>query len=171
MIKFTDDKNQIIRLWQDVFGDSKEDIDFFLDNCHNKSCLGYFHENELVSMLFLIDCYYAGAKGKYIYAVCTDNRYRKKGFASSLINEAKSFMNDFLWLIPAKNYLFEYYAEFGFETKLYTSYEYEHIIKFDESSEITEYLYEGSSFDLPKGMMFSYLNFPCGCTGMKIKEN
>ena len=36
MIKFFDDSNKIIPLWQEAFGDSKEDILFFLKNCKKK---------------------------------------------------------------------------------------------------------------------------------------
>ena len=32
MIKFFDDSNKIIPLWQEAFGDSKEDNPFFLKN-------------------------------------------------------------------------------------------------------------------------------------------
>ena len=40
MIKFFDDSNKIIPLWQEAFGDSKEDILFFLKNCKKKTALG-----------------------------------------------------------------------------------------------------------------------------------
>ena len=46
MIKFFDDSNKIIPLWQEAFGDSKEDILFFLKNCKKKTALGFFDDGE-----------------------------------------------------------------------------------------------------------------------------
>ena len=56
MIKYFDDENLIIPLWHEAFGNSDEDIVFFLKNCKHKKCLGYFEDDELCSMLFLVDC-------------------------------------------------------------------------------------------------------------------
>ncbi|MDE5671235.1 MAG: GNAT family N-acetyltransferase, partial [Eubacterium sp.] len=126
MIKFTDDQEQIVSLWRSVFSeDSREDVLFFLENGKNVNCLGFFEEQKLVSMLFLVDCRYCDLKGKYVYAVCTDEKFRNKGYSSCLIKEAKKYMNDFLWLIPAHKSLFDFYAKFGFETKLYSDKAYE----------------------------------------------
>ena len=52
IIAFTADKAQIISLWSSVFGDSVQDITFFIDNCTHKKCLGYFAEDKLVSMIY-----------------------------------------------------------------------------------------------------------------------
>lgn len=170
MIKFTTDKNQIISLWQRVFGDDEDYINYFLDKCVNKSCLGYFENDKLVSMLFLIDCTYCGCKGKYVYAVATDEKCRGRGYASSLINEAKTQMSDFLWLIPATESLFEYYSRLGFETRLYTDSRFENSIIFNESEEVIAELYDGSEFEYPKGMLYSVKNFPDGNTGIKVNK-
>ncbi len=169
MIKLTSDKNQIINLWKNVFGDDEDYIKFFLNGCKNKLCLGYFVDNELVSMIFLIDCKYGSYIGKYVYAVATDKKYRNKGYASLLINEAKKNMNDFLWLIPAEESLFDYYSKLGFKTKLYSNSNYINKIEFDENDLIINELYEGSAFEFPKGMIYSLLNLPDGDTGMNEK--
>lgn len=166
MIKFTDDREQIISLWGAVFGDSREDIEFFLDECKNKSCLGLFVHGTLVSMLFLVDCKYSEYNGQYVYAVCTAEEHRKKGYSSRLISEAKKQMRDFLWLIPANDGLFDFYAKHGFETKLFSEDVFEYNIKFNECDEIIEYLYEGSDYEFPKGMTCSVLDLPTGGTGI-----
>lgn len=168
MIKFTNDTEQIISLWRSVFKeDSREDVLFFLNESKNAECLGYYENEKLVSMLFLVDCSYADLNGKYVYAVCTNEKFRNKGYSSSLINEAKKHMNDFLWLIPAHNSLFGFYAKFGFETKLHSDQEYENRIVFDENKEIIEYLYSGSDYTYPDGMVYSNKVFPVGSTGLK----
>lgn len=166
MIKITNDREQIISLWSAVFGDSREDIEFFLDECKNYDCLGLFVDDTLASMVFLVDCNYSEYNGQYVYAVCTAEEYRKKGYSSSLISEAKKQMRDFLWLIPANDGLFDFYAKHGFETKLESSGEFEYKMKFDECDEIIEYLYEGSDYEFPQGMIYSQLDLPKGGTGL-----
>ena len=166
MIKYTEDREQIISLWSAVFGDNREDIEFFLDECKNKSCSGLFVDGTLVSMLFLVECKYAEYNGQYVYAVCTAGEHRKKGYSSMLISEAKKQMKDFLWLIPANDGLFDFYSKQNFETKLFSEGSFECNIEFDECDEIIEYLYEGSDYEFPKGMIYSALDLPTGGTGI-----
>ncbi len=168
-IRITLEKQKIINLWHNVFGDDEKYITYFLNECKNKNCLGYFVDDELVSMLFLIDCKYMNHSGKYIYAVATDENFRNQGYASLLVNEAKKYMNDFLWLIPANEKLFDFYAKLGFETKLYSSSNYKNKITFNESPSIVDDLYDGSSFEFPKGMIYSLKNLPVGDTGMIMR--
>lgn len=165
MIDFVTDREQIILLWKSVFKDSEEYINYFLDACKNKSCLGYFKNERLVSMMFLIDCSYCGCKGKYIYAVATDENHRKNGYAGALLNHAKEIMDDFLWLIPANESLIKYYKRFNFEIKLYSNSDFNDKIYFNESEDIICELYEGSEFESPRGMVYSILRFPDGDTG------
>ncbi len=83
---------------------------------------------------------------------------------------AKNIGYDFLWLIPAHDSLFDYYKNLGFETKLYSDKKYENCIVFNESEEICEYLYEGSDYEYPRGMVYSEQHFQEGGTGFKVKE-
>lgn len=169
-IAFTNDRNQITALWSSVFGDSEKEVHFFLDNCRHKKCLGFFLDDKLVSMIFIVECDYCGKLGGYIYAVSTYNEYRGRGYASKLINTAKNYDYDFLWLIPAEDSLFDFYKRFDFKTKLYSNIKYDNCIVFDENDEICEYLYEGSAYKYPKGMLYSKQYFPDGGTGFKVKE-
>lgn len=161
-IDFCNDSDQIINLWHNVFKDSREDIIFFLDNCKNKKCLGAFVNKKLVSMLFLVDCSFGKLNGKYVYAVATLDEYRGLGIAGSLVETAKKYMEDFLWLIPAEESLIDYYKKFGFDIKLYSGSEYIDKIIFDENADITEYLYEGCELEEPVGMVFADKNFKEG---------
>lgn len=169
IIKITSDEQKIIKLWHNVFGDEEKYVAYFLNECKNKICLGYFIDDELVSMLFLVDCDYVHYSGKYVYAVATDQNFRKQGYASLLVNEAKKYMNDFLWLIPADENLFNYYSKLGFETKLYSNSNYKNKMIFNESPTIVSDLYEGSSFEFPKGMIYSLKDLPDGDTGMIVR--
>ena len=164
MIKFTDDKEQIISLWRSVFKeDSREDVLFFLEESKNIKCFGCFEKEKLVSMLFLADCCYADLTGKYVYAVCTDEGFRNKGYSSSLIDEAKKYMKDFLWLIPAHDSLLIHVVDVSNKN-------FENQIVFDEKKEIIEYLYAGSDYTYPVGMVYSVKNFPVGNTGITMKK-
>lgn len=168
LVDFAEYREQIVSLWCSVFKeDSREDAEFFIDNIKHSVCLGYFSDEKLVSMLFLVDCKYSDLKGRYVYAVCTAEEFRRKGFSTCLIEKAKEYMNDFLWLIPANDSLFGFYKKTGFEMKLFSDKSYENRIEFNESDEIIDYLYSGSDYDFPKGMVYSVKNFPVGSTGLK----
>lgn len=169
-IKFTQDNSQIAALWSEVFGDSMEEIEYFQKNCRHKVCLALFDDGVIQSMLYLVDCTYCSLSGKYVYAVCTRETSRNRGYASALVEEAKKHMGDFLWLIPANDNLFDYYSRLGFVTKLYSDGEYDEEISFDENNEMIEYLYEGSDYDYPKGMIYSKAKLPDGGTGIKFNK-
>lgn len=121
MIKFTDTteyREDIISLWNESFGDCREYIEFFLENCPHE-CIGFFENGSLVSMLFLLDGTINKYKLKYIYAACTARKFRGRGFMSDLMNYAKSYCGeigcDGIFLVPAEETLYSYYSRFGFE--------------------------------------------------------
>ena len=76
MVNFVTDKNKIIELWQEAFGDSRGEILYFTDNLKNGKCIGISEVDELASMLFLVKCNF----GSYIYAACTRKKYRGGGY-------------------------------------------------------------------------------------------
>jgi len=161
-IDFCNDFKQIISVWKTVFGDTEEDILFFLNNCKNKQCLGVYDKERLVSMLFLVDCTFGSLNGKYVYAVATLCEYRNKGLAASLMETAEKLKNDFLWLIPANESLISYYSKLGFEIRLYADEKSGSKICFDEIKDIVEYLYEGCDMVQPVGMVLSDKEFQTG---------
>ncbi len=167
-IAFTDDLAQIKSLWLSVFTDDDDNVvEYFYNNCLHKKCLGAFCDGKLVSMLFLVDCSYCNKSGAYVYAVCTLPEYRGRGISCSLIEYSKSLGFDFLWLIPASKSLFEFYSRFGFETKLYSGEKQKNKVLFYESNEIVfDFLFNGSDFEYPKGMIYSLLCLPVGGTGL-----
>lgn len=111
-------RDNIIALWQECFGDSKEYISFFLDNCPDYVVVGYFVKQQLVSMLFLLDGELADKKCKYLYAACTHTEFRRQGIMECLIESAKLYCtnNDYsgIFLVPADEKLYSYYSKFGF---------------------------------------------------------
>jgi len=138
MIKFSDNKNDIVSLWRDAFGDSEEDILFFIENAKNAQCLMSFDGEKAVSMLYLVDCFISGRKGKYIYAACTSKAYEGRGEMSALLEHSKVLGYGFICLIPANERLIDYYKKRGFsKTEKVES------TVFEQIPEINEYLFEG----------------------------
>ncbi|MBQ7740670.1 MAG: GNAT family N-acetyltransferase [Eubacterium sp.] len=148
MIKAVTDNSEVIKLWSEAFGDSKEEILFFIDNVNDSECIGYYFNNELASMLFLIKCRLNGVDSRYIYAACTLNKYRSKGFMTKLIDYCKE-KYDCLCLIPASDGLISYYSERGINNIAEIR-----DIKFNQSNEIKEYLFEGYKLTEPKALYY-----------------
>ncbi|WP_297127847.1 GNAT family N-acetyltransferase [uncultured Eubacterium sp.] len=144
MIKITQNANDIVPLWNEAFGDSKEDIVFFIENIKNARCFAYFKNGKAVSMLYLVDCALDGKQSHYIYAACTTQSCRKKGYMSALIEHCIAEFDE-VCLIPANEKLIEYYKRQGL------NFEYSvDKLKFDECKELVdEYLYAGCSLDTP----------------------
>ena len=148
-IKILDFPNEaVIELWQEAFGDTNEDIEFFLKNCKHKSLLGFLLDDKLAAMLFLVDCSIRGLDFKYIYAASTKKEFRSKGFMSALLDYCKTNY-DYLALIPANIGLIDYYKKRGFEKS-----EGIENISFNEIKEIKEYLFEGCELDKPFALAY-----------------
>ncbi|MGN1122773.1 MAG: GNAT family N-acetyltransferase [Eubacterium sp.] len=148
MIKIVENQQEIIFLWQEAFGDTKEDILFFLNNAENASCLGVYVGDELASMLFAVDCVCKGKKAIYVYAACTLKKYRSKGYMSQLLDFVKN-SNEAVCLIPASKELDEYYRKRDFTMVVQLN-----DIAFNEIKEIEEYLFEGSTLDEPYARLY-----------------
>lgn len=144
MIKITNNIDDIVPLWSEAFGDSREDIVFFIDNIRNGVCLAEFQNDRAVSMLYLVDCCLNSKQAHYIYAACTDSKSRKKGYMAGLIKYCIDNY-DRVCLIPADEHLVNYYNKQG----LVFMHSVDDL-KFNECRElIDEYLYAGCSLDNP----------------------
>ena len=111
-------REAVVDLWVRSFGDSNEYVEFFLDNCPSYICIEYFIDHKLVAMLFLLEGELFGEKSKYLYAACTDADYRRRGIMEELISFSKCYCKDkgfsSIFLVPASDSLYSYYAKFGF---------------------------------------------------------
>lgn len=112
------DKTGVTGLWRHSFGDTKEYVEFFLENCPGYLCFTYWEDDRIVSMFFLLDGELAGEKSKYLYAACTHSDYRRRGLMENLIDAAVSYCTDngfsSIFLVPANEKLYNYYSKFGF---------------------------------------------------------
>ncbi|MFR5876409.1 MAG: GNAT family N-acetyltransferase [Eubacterium sp.] len=147
MIKYTDNKEDIIKCWHEAFGDSNEEIEFFIDNVKDAECLAYYDGDKIASLLYLVGCKVNMAYSKYIYAACTLKEYRQCGYMSKLLKYAENRFKS-ICLIPAEQWLISYYSKRGFTIKICVD-----DIRFNQIPEIEEYLFEGCELENPFGLL------------------
>ena len=147
MISYCTDRTQIIRLWRQAFGDSTDDINFFIDNVKDAQCLAYYEGDTAVSMMYLVKCVANGRQANYIYAACTLDDFKGKGFMTKLINFCRSSCMT-VCLIPASDSLVEYYSARGISHKIPIE-----SLVFEQIPEIEEYLFEGYNLSRPAALI------------------
>ncbi len=125
MIRFStnNDIEGIVSLWQEAFGDSENEIIFFLkNNFRPENTLVVEENSNVVSMLFLLEGFMridgADYPSYYLYAACTSKNCRGRGLMSKLLefaaNIAKNRNVNFICLMPGEKGLFDYYSKHGY---------------------------------------------------------
>lgn len=126
MIKLSDksDKNGIINLWQEAFGDTAEAVELFLDNKYIPENTVICEENgKIASMLFLLEGKLkikgVSHKAYYLYAAATLKEFRGRGIMAEMLDFSKKLAAerevDFICLKPAEESLYGYYKKFGYK--------------------------------------------------------
>lgn len=119
-----DDFGELKKLWSSCFDDPTEVIDaFFEKTVTPENVVAVFDGNEAVSSAYLLESEIKidGVKHKafYVYAVCTEKRYRSKGLMRNVLafceKSARERNADYIFLVPANDGLFEMYKKIGFE--------------------------------------------------------
>lgn len=126
---------QLIKLWEECFGDQEEYSRFFFENhLHGTEIfdnLYVFVENGIpVSMLTVLNAVFVSDREKivekkdfwYIYGVATATKHRGKGYAGRLLRHVLDLASKdgaVAGLVPAERSLFAYYKRFGFEKGFY----------------------------------------------------
>lgn len=107
-------KEQIIALWNDAFGDRREDVEKYLETIL-EYFLVYEDDGIVKGMLSVLPVSFCGKNGGYIYAVATDKKYRGLGICNKLMEHVKANnVYDFLVLKPQNEGLFDFYGKMGF---------------------------------------------------------
>jgi GNAT superfamily N-acetyltransferase len=111
------DKESVVSLWHEAFGDKKEEIAVYIE-FFGENLLVCENDGQIVSMMTLIKTAIGTEKGRYVYAVATGKKFRGMGFASRLIDFAKQYISanneKFLVLVPQEASLFDFYKKRGF---------------------------------------------------------
>ena len=122
----------IKRLWMAAFGDSEAATDFYFSNRMPQeklldNLLIDTEEGELRGMLSMlpIDLAAGGLSlpARYFFAIATDERFRRRGISSRLIEEAERETlargGHASLLVPASGALFDFYGKRGFGSFFY----------------------------------------------------
>ena len=127
MIDFANEKtaSDVRTMWKICFGDTEQFIDLYFSNKYrDENTLIYFENNVAVASLQMLPCkirfYGEVITFYYLAGLCTLPEYRNKGYMRYLIEKAYKVMHErsipLSILIPAEDWLYNYYAKFGFET-------------------------------------------------------
>ena len=117
------DYPELKALWQTVFGDSDDVLDYFFNNVAKTENIYTFRKDgKIVSAFYLIDSSLIEnnktCSAKYLYAAATLPEYRKQGITSEMIKYAADILKikgtDILFLYPADEKLYSYYEKLGF---------------------------------------------------------
>lgn len=130
MIRFPKDTDlpQIKALWQEAFGDSDEDTEFYFERRHrHENMLVLLEGDEVAAMLTMLPINLKagkeGLKARYIFAVATKKSHRGQGLSTKLLEAAHEFIRSEGGaagvLVPAEGSLFDFYEKRGYQTAFY----------------------------------------------------
>lgn len=151
------DKEALFRLWREAFGDGDEVIEHFFDTViEYENTVVAEIDGEAVSALYLIPAEISHENklysAYYVYAAATLKSFRKRGIMAKLLEFADSLAEhrsiDYLFLHPAEEYLYAYYAKNGYETAFYEkedTFDGDFVKWSEEVIELDRWLGEGES--------------------------
>lgn len=110
-------------MWQTVFGDSDEFADiYFSQKYKNENTLIYFEGNKPAASLQMWEYDFSFYKERipiyYLAGLATYPEFRRKGYMSELMTQAHQIMKErgilLSILIPAEEWLYNFYRQFGY---------------------------------------------------------
>ena len=118
-------KPKLVEMWKLCFGDSDEFIRFYFDKVYqDNNTLVLLSDNSILVASLQILPYQIKIGEKmhnagYISGAMTHPEHRKKGYMAQLLKAAAEQMKKqgftFLFLIPQEEWLFDFYAKYGYE--------------------------------------------------------
>lgn len=116
-------KQQIMKLWKQNFQDPEDFVQFYFEKKYSdENALVYEENHKAISSLLLLPYPMSWLKTviltSYISGACTCQEARNQGYMTLLLKEALIRMNKakvaLSTLIPAEDWLFEYYNKLGY---------------------------------------------------------
>ena len=111
------------KLWSEVFHDEEWYLDLFFGNIFDRenTLVGKI-EDKVAAMLYMVPykLKYENnvCEAMYLYALATDESFRRKGIMTELIKKSEKIVEDLgyigSFLVPAEESLFSYYEDLGF---------------------------------------------------------
>ena len=146
MVRFakTDDQDNVRSLLGKCFNTGWEYLDLFFGKCPKVFVINELNGRiasaaSLMRISYISSC--GSHPGLYLYALCTDEKFRGLGCAHELISFIKNFASDlgweFLLVRPAGPELTMFYVEQGFTRKIYRNHSI--LPSFENPSCITGY--------------------------------
>lgn len=118
-----DTEASVREMWKTVFEDEDDYIDLYFSRKYkNENTLIYFEKGLAVASLqmnpYTLSFYGKKVPFYYLVGLCTLPEYQKKGYMSQLISKAHEVMCErgipLSILVPAEDWLFDYYERFGY---------------------------------------------------------
>lgn len=125
-------KDEIKSNWRECFQDSSDYMSMYFSNVYRDEDAIYIAENNHVVSSLLLQNYIMKFHGDdisigYIAGACTRRHARGRGLMSELmvkaLRESALRGNLFLTLIPAHEWLYDYYSKFGLTTSIFVDIE------------------------------------------------
>lgn len=119
------DREGLIALWQEAFGDTREAVELFIDKRYlPQNTLVDDDNGKITSMLYLLDGKVIAdgvlMSAYYLYAAATLKKYRGKGIMAKMLQKAKELAEsrgvDLICLKPAEESLYDFYKKHGYKT-------------------------------------------------------
>lgn len=118
------DRDAIVSLWQEAFGDTAGEITRFFDSFPD--CLSYVTEGVTAMVHALPQVLSPDLPAAYLYAVATAQTHRGQGLCRSLLAFAEADLKKRGFaccvLVPGAPSLFDFYRKLGYETAFYGSH-------------------------------------------------
>lgn len=113
--------DQLIRLWQEAFGDTEEFIDgFFCTAFSPARCRCMVINKKVAAALYWMDVRRGEQRYAYIYAVAVAESRRGKGLGRAMLEDAQAHLAfrgyDGILLVPGSESLRGYYEKHGYIT-------------------------------------------------------
>lgn len=108
------------QLWREAFGESEAFLNLFFSAAYDPGrCFVAVEGGVLGAMLYWFDCEYRGEKVAYLYGIATAKSHRGRGLATALMEKAQAHLEKrgyaFSLLVPARESLFRFYGQRGYE--------------------------------------------------------
>ena len=129
MYQFCDEKwfELACQMASRIFGDPLDYTQEMFRRAGAENLLLELQDDEIVSMAFLLPFTLMNHCGHYIYAACTNEKYRGQGRMTALLTQAQAEGRKrgdvFSFLLPASDGLFEFYRDRGYTTPYYCGFE------------------------------------------------
>ena len=123
MIKYTcpDEgmREELIRIWLDSFGDSREFAELYMKSAYRPShCRCAVEDGSILAVLHIMDCTVRGKLYAYIYAAATAEKFRGRGIFRELLRDTEEYLKENgyygMVLSAGDDALIEMYKKLGF---------------------------------------------------------